>query len=62
MDIVRFIVELEPGVWTAEWSGDPGRTLVRNNAKRFKSKRSARTAINSARRYRVFENAKVVTW
>lgn len=39
------IVELEEGCWLAPWRGDPGRTLVRESAKRFKSARAARAAL-----------------
>lgn len=27
--------------WIAEWDGDPGRTLVRDSARKFKSKKQA---------------------
>jgi 2-C-methyl-D-erythritol 4-phosphate cytidylyltransferase len=39
------IVELEEGCLLAPWRGDPGRTLVRESAKRFKSVRAARAAL-----------------
>ncbi len=58
--MARFIVELEAGVWYAEWEGGPGRTLKKRSARRFDSKKDARTAIVEARKYRPFEGAKVV--
>ncbi len=33
-----YVAELEPGVWIAPWSGDPGRTLLKTNAKVFNRK------------------------
>ncbi len=49
-----YIVELEPGVWCAPWPGDPGRTLAKKNAKRFRSLKGARGAVTRARKYRTF--------
>ena len=54
------VVELEPGVWLAPWKGDPGRTLDVATAKVFKTGASARRALEQARRYRPFKNARVV--
>lgn len=57
-----FIVELEEEVWIAPWEGDPGRTLVKENAKRFKSKGAATKAMDKACaiRFRDFKNAQVI--
>ncbi len=52
-------VELEPGVWLAPWEGDPGRTLVKDNAKEFASRNKADTALAAAREYRPFAQATV---
>lgn len=54
---MSWIVELEPKCWLAEWSGDPGRTLVEKSAKRFASLKGARSAITRARKYRPFKKA-----
>lgn len=56
----EWIVELEPGVWLAPWSGDPGRTLVEATAKRYKERRNAVYALTRARRYRPFRCARIV--
>ena len=43
-----YIVEFENGGspwWLAGWSGDPGRTVVRENAKVFNSELSAKKAL-----------------
>jgi hypothetical protein len=46
----EFIVELYGGSqFLAPWSGDPGRTCVRESAKRYKSERAARCALTYAR-------------
>jgi len=50
----EYIVELEPGVWIAAIAGDPGRTLRKENAKRFSSGKDARRGITAARKYRAF--------
>ncbi|HJX82308.1 MAG TPA: hypothetical protein VJ248_09770 [Candidatus Udaeobacter sp.] len=51
---MKFIVELEPGVWLAPWNGDPGRTTVKENAKRFDIRYFARIAGEEAQKYRSF--------
>jgi len=54
-----YIVELECGVWLAPWGGDPGRTLVKENAREFHTKSDANNGLTQARMYRPFEKAKV---
>lgn len=47
----KYIVEFENGgkpCWLAGWSGDPGRTVVRENAYRFNSHKKANTALSKA--------------
>ncbi len=56
----RWIVEIEPGVWLAQWRGDPGRTLQLANAKRFRSLESATHALAKARKYSDFLNARII--
>jgi hypothetical protein len=58
---MKCIVEIEEKVWLAPWEGDPGRTLVRENARQFETLRSAKMAITAARKYRPFKNAKITT-
>ncbi len=43
----KYIVEFPIGEkwWLADWEGDPGRTLVKDNAKLFNSERAAKEAI-----------------
>jgi len=55
-----YIVELEKGVWLSPWEGDFGRTLVKESAREFKSKAQAFRAIESALKYRDFQNPIVV--
>jgi len=55
-----YIVEIEHSVWLAPWDGDPGRTVVRENAKGFRLASSAFKALSKACEYRNFENAKVI--
>ena len=55
-----YIVELEPGVWLAPWGGDPGRTVLRCSARNFKREHLACNALERARRFRKFENARVI--
>ena len=43
-----YIVEIEDGVYLAPWDGDPGRTLVKESAKKFKTKSSAMQAKKTA--------------
>ena len=56
----RWIVELERNVWICSCTGDPGRTLVKENAKEFKSMGEARNALIEARGFRPFKNAKIL--
>ena len=52
-----WVVQIEPGVWLSPWQGDPGRTLVLENAKRFKSAHAGECALRQARRWRAFAGA-----
>jgi len=54
-----YIVELDEGVWIADWEGDPGRTLIKDNAKKFGSRGKAKEALTKARLYRKFVMAKI---
>jgi len=45
-----WIVRLWSGCWIAPWSGDPGRTLVEDSAKRYKTEFAGHCAINRAER------------
>ena len=55
----KWIVQLEPGVWVADIEGDPGRTVVRDNAKRFRNLVTAGKAVTAARKYRPFKGASI---
>ena len=56
-----YIIQLEKGVFLADWEGDPGRTLKREIAKRFPSDQSAITSLNNLKKdYSKFKNAEVV--
>lgn len=58
-----YIVEFEEGCWAAPWSGDPGRTLVKDNAKRFKTLSAAIKCLDKARAIPFrngFRNAKII--
>lgn len=46
----EFIVEITPGCWLAKWQGDPGRTLLKESAKRYKSEFAAHCALLRAKR------------
>ncbi len=59
MNLYHYIVELEPGVYLAPWPGDPGRTLVYEEAKRYSTRRGAAIALGKARKFRDFENAAI---
>lgn len=55
-----YIVELEKRVWLAPWDGDPGRTLVKENAKTFNCEKDAYKALELACKYRNFDNSKIM--
>jgi len=58
-----FIIELEKGVWRATWSGDPGRTLVKENAKKYTTERGAKMALRICQKYpwrNGYPNAKIL--
>jgi len=57
--MANWIVELEPGVYIAPWSGDPGRTLEAQNARVYDSHPRARLALLAAQKLRPFEEARV---
>lgn len=59
-----FVVQLEKGAFgqecfLADWPGDPGRTLVIENAKRYQSIRTATYTLAYARKYGDFPNAQI---
>jgi len=54
-----YIVQLEEGVWLADGEGDPCRTNVKDNAKRFKAFKTAKWALSAARAFRRFESARI---
>jgi hypothetical protein len=54
-----YIVRLEKCCWLADWDGDPGRTVVKENARVFPTYETADMAIREAREYRPFKNAVV---
>ena len=56
----NYIVELESGVYLAPWSGDPGRTLVRDNAMVYSTRRKAMSALFNAQSHRPFKNGRIV--
>lgn len=57
---MTYIVELEPGVWLAELTGDPGRTLDRSNAKVYATYEDAVRGRARSRRMRKFADAKII--
>ena len=57
---MSFSVELEKGVWTLDVFGDPGRTVCKYNADKFKTKQSAEKALAKARTFRPFVDAKII--
>ena len=59
-EATRWIVELEPGTWTAPWSGDPGRTCSCKNANHHHSIEDAEDDLQRARRYRAFPDARIL--
>lgn len=56
----NWIIELEPGVWLTEGEGDPPRTLVKANAVSWMNTLAAMKALNAAKAYHTFPNAKIV--
>lgn len=56
----RYLVELEPGVWLAPWSGDPGRTLIRDAAIAAGNRAEAARWLARARTFRPFLDAVIV--
>jgi hypothetical protein len=58
--MIEFLVQLEEGCWIAYWSGDPGRTMSLGLAKPFETPQAAAGSLRYAKRFRKFENAKIV--
>jgi len=55
-----FIVKLEKGVWLAPCKGDPGRTIVKYHAKRYKTRKGAMIAAAKSLKYREFNKPEIV--
>ncbi len=56
----KYIVELEPSVWLDTGDGDPPRTLREENAHEWSLPVDAAYALEEARQYRKFADAKIV--
>jgi hypothetical protein len=57
---MTYALELEIGLYLAPWPGDPGRTLIRKDAKTFRTLWGAERALKDARTYRPFPNAMII--
>ena len=57
---VEYLVQLEDDCWVAYWPGDPGRTMSIDLAKAFETPQAAAGSLRYAKRFRKFENAKIV--
>ncbi len=58
----KYVIELEKGCWLSEWQGDPSKTMVRKNAKKFKDIEQAEDALKKAqtlRPFKTFVDAKI---
>lgn len=55
-----WVVELEEECWIGPTDGDPGRTLVIENARQFETVDQAAEALMEARQYRPFVHAQIV--
>ena len=58
-----YVVELQEGCWLADVTGDPGRTVLIENAQKFKHKSNAEKALQKAKKdnpFRQFTTAEVV--
>lgn len=45
-----WLAEIGEGCWIAPWDGDPGRTCVEQNAKRYKTESAANAALARIRK------------
>lgn len=55
----KYIVNINNEYWLAPWTGDPGRTLVKENAKKYTSMHGAKTAAGIAIRKRPWRDGKI---
>ena len=56
-----YIVQLEKGVYIAPWEGDPGRTVIKQHAKQFKTEKEGIQALIEAKKYRPFLQGMVIS-
>ena len=57
---MNYIVELQPGCWLTDEESDPGRTLKKIHAQRYETQREAADALEIARQYRPFTEARIL--
>jgi len=60
---MKYMVELETGVYLTDGEGDPPRTLIRDNAALYGDKGTALAALDRARKvapFRKFKNAQIL--
>lgn len=59
---MKYIVQIyfNRDMWLAPWSGDPGRTSVRELARKYDTEHGAKIALGLARKYRPLPGAKII--
>ncbi len=57
---MKFVVELQKGVFLSVWKGDPGRTYSLKNARHYDTRTGAKIGLAYARRFRAFKKAQIV--
>lgn len=63
MEWIVGLDKITPSIYTtyiAPWTGDPGRTCIKESAKRYKSAASATFALAHARKYRNYPDAQII--
>lgn len=55
---MEWLAKLSEGCWLAPWEGDPGRTIVEDNAQRYKTEGAAKAALTRARKRHTFRKIK----
>lgn len=58
---MAYIAEIEIGVWLASLDGDPGLTLDKSRAMKFKTRKDAEMALQKALIFKDFRDAKIIT-
>ena len=59
---MKYVIKLQENTFLADWDGDPGRTVIKTNAKTFEARKPAQEFLRKTKEqypFRIFDNAEI---